>query len=172
MKRSFAGVVCALLFFFGASAPVRAQEASLAERVATLEAREAIRELILAYGHALDRRDFVTFAGLFEEERGTWNGGFGSATGRDAIFSMMDDMLGHAETPVEPTSHHVFTNISISVDGAEARATTRWIFVTPSESGEPRWVYLGHYDDRFVRQEGRWYFLERTAFTDIPVQDD
>jgi hypothetical protein len=31
-------------------------------------------------------------------------------------------------------------------------------------------MYLGHYDDRFVREDGRWYFLLRRASTDIPVQ--
>jgi uncharacterized protein (TIGR02246 family) len=140
---------------------------SIEDRVAALEAREAIRELIHAYGHALDHRDFVAFAALFEPEQGTWVGGFGSATGRDAIFALMDERIGHAEEPVEPTSHHVFTNIQLDVDGAEASATTKWIFVVPSPEGAPQWRFLGHYEDRFVRRDGRWYFLRREAFSDI-----
>lgn len=145
-------------------------QSRLDDRIEALEAREAIRELIHAYGRALDSRDFIAFADLFAPERGTWDGGFGSATGREAIFALMDDSIGHAEEPVVPRSHHVFTNIQISVDGDEASATTKWIFVVPSESGEPRWLYLGHYDDRFVRENGQWYFLLRQASTDIPVQ--
>ena len=78
--------------------------------------------------------------------------------------------IGHAEEPVVPTSHHVFTNIQIEVEGDSAAATTKWIFVVPSDAGSPRWMYLGHYEDRFVRENGRWYFLRREAFTDIPVQ--
>ena len=147
-----------------------AQSGELEDRIEALEAREAIRELIHAYGRALDSRDFVAFAALFAPERGTWDGGFGSATGREAIFKLMDESIGHAEQPAAPRSHHVFTNIQISVDGDEATATTKWIFVVPSESGEPRWMYLGHYDDRFVREDGHWYFLLRRASTDIPVQ--
>ncbi|HEU4617975.1 MAG TPA: hypothetical protein VFV10_08030 [Gammaproteobacteria bacterium] len=28
----------------------------------------------------------------------------------------------------------------------------------------------GHYDGTFVREDGRWRFLRREAFTDIPAQ--
>ena len=151
---------------------IQAQDSSaLADRIDALEAREEIRELIFEYGRTLDRRDFVAFSNLFAEATGTWDGGMGVATGRDAIFELMDSTIGHAPEPVEPRSHHVMTNIRIEVDGDEATATTKWIFVVPSASGEPRWQFLGHYDDEFVRQDGKWYFLRRKAFTDIPVQE-
>jgi 3-phenylpropionate/cinnamic acid dioxygenase small subunit len=153
----------------GLSRPVLAQ-LSLESRLDQLEAREQIRELIYAYGYALDHRDFVAFSDLFAKETGTWVGGFGSATGRDAIFRLMDGSIGHADPPVEPTSHHVFTNMQIVVDGGRATARTKWIFVVPSESGAPRWQFLGHYDDEFVREDGQWRFLRRQAFTDIPAQ--
>ena len=119
---------------------------------------------------ALDTRNFVAFSELFEPEHGTWDGGFGNATGREAIFRLMDEQIGHADRPIVPQSHHVFTNIQISVEGDRAMATTKWIFVVPSDSNEPRWMFLGHYDDQFVRKDGRWYFLVREAFTDIPIQ--
>lgn len=143
---------------------------SLAARVAKLEAREAIEKLIFAYGRALDTRDFVAFSNLFAEEDGTWDGGMGVASGRDAIFELMDSTIGHASEPVQPRNHHVMTNISIEIDGDQASATTKWIFVVPSEAGEPRWQFLGHYDDTFVRRDGQWFFQLRKAFTDIPIQ--
>ena len=163
-----------LLLVIGASAVpgrVDAQvSATLEDRIAVLEAQEAIRELIYAYGAALDHRDFVAFSELFAEEAGTWVGGFGTATGRKAIFDMMDASIGHADEPIDPSSHHVFTNVQIEVDGSRATARTKWIFVVPSATGDPQWRFLGHYDDEFVREEGRWYFLRREAFTDIPPQ--
>jgi len=146
--------------------------AGIEARVETLEAREAIRELIYAYGHALDTRDFVAFAGLFEPISGMWVGGFGTATGRDEIFRMMDTSIGHASTPVTPTSHHVFTNIQIEVNGSTASATTKWIFVVPGSDGAPEWRFLGHYEDEFVRTDGHWLFHRREAFTDIPIQPE
>ena len=171
MQRSWRipGAGLAALMACGMFGRALAQDAAgLEARVAALEAREQIRELIYAYGRALDTRNFVAFAGLFAEEDGTWVGGFGEASGRDAIFEMMDSRIGHADPPIEPVSHHVFTNIQIDVDGAGAQATTKWIFVVPAADGSPRWMYLGHYQDRFVRRDGRWYFLRREAFTDIP----
>lgn len=143
---------------------------SLVERVARIEAREEIQNLIYAYGRALDSRDFVAFSNLFAEEDGTWDGGMGIATGRDAIFELMDSTIGHASEPVQPRSHHVMTNITIEIDGDQASSTTKWIFVVPSESGDPRWQFLGHYDDTFVHRDGQWYFLRRQASTDIPLQ--
>jgi len=162
-------LIC-LLAVFSAGTATAQNQAGLAERIAALEAREQIRELIYAYGSALDHRDFVAFSELFEEQRGTWVGGFGSATGRDAIYQMMDESIGHADPAFEPTSHHVFSNVQIEVDGDTAEATTKWTFVVSSESDNPQWMFLGHYQDQFVRQNGRWYFLRREAFTDIPTQ--
>jgi uncharacterized protein (TIGR02246 family) len=175
MAIDFRGPLLALISVLGSltlisEAVVAQSSAGLAERVDALESREQIRDLIIEYGRALDHRDFVAYAALFEEEQGTWIGGLGSATGRDAIFKLMDDSIGHAEQPIEPTSHHVFTNIQIEVDGDTAAATTKWTFVVQSEAGSPQWFYLGHYDDDFVRKDGRWYFLRREAFTDIPRQ--
>lgn len=153
------------------SGPVPAQgQSGLEQRIALLEAQEEIRGLIHAYGSALDSRNFRAFAELFAAEDGTWVGGFGTATGRDAIFAMMDSRIGHAEPPAAPSSHHVFSNIQIEVEGASASATTKWIFVVPSADGSPQWQFLGHYEDRFVRRDGRWFFLRREAFTDIPPQ--
>jgi len=147
-------------------------QSGLEQRIADLEAREAIRELIFAYGHALDHRDFIAFSSLFAREQGTWVGGFGSATGHDAIFKLMDETIGHAEEPTVPTTHHVFTNIQIDVDGNKADATTKWIFVGSSASESPEWLFLGHYEDQFVREDGHWVFLHREAFTDIPTQPE
>jgi len=168
MAASLLASLCVAAFTL--AGPARGQDVGLEDRIAALEAREAIRELILAYGDSLDRRDFVAFSGLFHPERGSWVGGFGEATGKDAIFALMDEYLGHAEEPVEPTSHHVFTNIRISVDDDRADRTTKWTFVMPSADGSPEWVYLGHYQDEFIREGERWYFLRREAFTDIPTQ--
>ena len=168
--RDWQAELIGLVAIFVASAATAQNETGLEQRIATLEAREQIREVIYAYGSALDHRDFVAFSELFEEQRGTWVGGFGSATGRDAIFKMMDESIGHAVEPFEPTSHHVFTNVQIKVDDDMAEATTKWTFVVPSESGSPQWMFLGHYEDQFVHEDGRWYFLRREAFTDIPTQ--
>lgn len=149
--------------------PNAADVAALAERVRELEDREAIRSLILAYGVAHDNRDYRAFAELFAEE-GEWVGGLGSATGPEAIFELMDSTIGHDPRPEGSGTYHVMTNEQIDLDGDRASATTKWIYVMPGDDGAPRMVFLGHYEDEFIRENGRWKFLRREAPVSIPPE--
>ena len=149
--------------------PAHGQDlASLAKRVQVLEDREAIRALILAYGEAHDHRDYRTFADLFAKE-GEWVGGLGSAKGPQAIFELMNRTIGHNPRPNGSGTFHVMTNDQIRIDGDSASSVTKWIYITPADDGPPRMVLLGHYDDRFVRENGAWKFLRREAPVDIPI---
>jgi uncharacterized protein (TIGR02246 family) len=141
---------------------------SVAARVQILEDREHIRALILAYGAAHDHRDYRTFADLFAAE-GEWVGGLGSAKGPEAIFELMDETIGHNPQPNGSGTYHVMTNDQIKIDGDTASATTKWIYLTPGDDNAPRMVFLGHYDDRFIRENGEWKFLRREAPADIPA---
>jgi len=166
---SFAAAVTIAAFTLLAQ-PVQAATdlETLAARVQTLEDREDIRALILAYGAAHDHRDYRTFADLFATE-GEWVGGLGAAKGPQAIFELMDRTIGHKPLPNGSGTVHVMTNDQIKIDGDRASATTKWIYITPGDDGAPRMVYVGHYDDRFIRQNGEWKFLRREAPADIPV---
>jgi hypothetical protein len=141
---------------------------ALAARVQALEDREAIRALILAYGEAHDGRDYRTFSELFAAE-GEWVGGLGSAKGPTAIFELMDGTIGHNPQPNGSGTYHVMTNDQIVLNGNRAAATTKWIYITPNDANEPRMVFLGHYDDQFIRENGVWKFLRREAPADIPA---
>ncbi|HUQ52311.1 MAG TPA: nuclear transport factor 2 family protein, partial [Gammaproteobacteria bacterium] len=66
-------------------------------------------------------------------------------------------------------TYHVLTNDQIKLDGDHASATTKWIYITPGTDNAPKLVYLGHYDDQFVRENGEWKFLRREAPADIPA---
>jgi len=150
----------------GQQSPRVTELEALAGRVRTLEDREDIRALILAYGTAHDHRDYRTFAALFAKE-GEWVGGLGSAKGPEAIFELMDRTIGHDPKPNGSGTYHVMTNDQIKIDGNAASATTKWIYLTPGADAAPRMVYLGHYDDKFIRENGEWRFLRREAPADI-----
>lgn len=139
----------------------------LADRVQVLEDREEIRALIMAYGAAHDARDYRTFANLFAENDGEWVGGLGSAKGSEAIFELMDRTIGHDPQPGGSGTYHIMTNDQIVIDGDRASAVTKWIYLTPTAANNPQMVFLGHYDDQFVRENGRWKFLRREAPVDI-----
>jgi uncharacterized protein (TIGR02246 family) len=140
--------------------------ASLAARVRVLEDREEIRALILAYGQAHDHRDYKMYASLFAND-GEWIGGLGSAKGPDAIFALMDKSIGHNPLPNGSGTFHVLTNDQIKIDGDRASATTKWLYVTANDDNSPKLTFLGHYDDQYIRENGRWKFLRRESISDI-----
>jgi uncharacterized protein (TIGR02246 family) len=156
----------ALATVCGASTARADDLAALAARVRTLEDREEIRALILAYGWSHDHRDYRTFVSLFAAD-GEWIGGFGTAKGPDAIFALMDKNIGHHPLPEGSGTFHVLTNDQIEIHGDRAAATTKWIYITAADDNTPKFTYLGHYDDQFVRENGHWKFARRQSISDI-----
>jgi uncharacterized protein (TIGR02246 family) len=165
-RRSTVAALAVIMTLAAVGQPPSGDLAKLAARVQVLEDREDIRALILAYGTAHDHRDYRTFASLFAKE-GEWVGGLGSAKGPDAIFELMDRTIGHDPKPNGSGTYHVMTNDQIKIDGDRASATTKWIYLTPGPDNSPRMVFLGHYDDQFIRENGEWKFLRREAPVDI-----
>ena len=151
-----------------------ADNPSAQERLQALEDKAAIREVILAYGRDLDARDWEAFSNLFAEE-GEWIGGMGKGHGRAMIKKMMEDTIGSSPggkiaATGGQSNFHVFTNISIDVHGDTATGVTKWMFVVNADN-KPQPLYLGHYNDDFVRENGAWKFLRRTTYGDIPAAE-
>lgn len=155
-----------LVSSFAARPVLAADLESLAARVQVLEDRENIRALILAYGQAHDHRDYRMYANLFASN-GEWIGGLGSAKGPEAIFALLDKAIGHNPLPEGSGTFHVMTNEQIEIDGDSASAVTKWLYITAAEDNSPKLTYLGHYDDRFIRENGEWKFLRRESVSDI-----
>ncbi len=146
-----------------------AAQSSLEARVQRLEDEEAIRNLLVEYGHDLDTLDLVAYSNLFAKE-GTWSGGIGSAKGPAGILAMLQKATAKSPPydPKKVRSFHLMTNFSIHVDGDRATAQSKWTFFgrTADNKLEPR--LSGHYDDVFIREDGKWKFLSRVAPHDIP----
>jgi hypothetical protein len=141
-------------------------------RLQRLEDREEIRQLLMDYGRCLDRRDFASFSALFAEKEGEWIGGLGKAKGVQGIRKLMEDSIGRDTSgKIGGPNYHIFANEIIDVNGNEAKALTKWIFVVQSSSRQPQPLMLGHYEDSFIREQGRWKFLKRMVSGDIPADD-
>lgn len=165
--RLFGSAAVAVVLGVLAATPTLADDlAALASRVQVLEDREEIRALILAYGQAHDHRDYRTFASLFATN-GEWIGGLGSAKGPDAIFALMDKSIGHNPLPDGSGTFHVMTNDQIKIDGDRASSVTKWLYITAADDNSPKLTFLGHYNDEFIRENGRWRFLKRQSVSDI-----
>jgi hypothetical protein len=134
-------------------------------RLRGLEDREGIRRLLTDYGRFLDQRNFAAFSQLFAEREGEWIGGMGKAKGSQAIRKLMEDSIG---TRSDNSNFHLFTNESIDLNGDRATAYTKWMFVVRGDANRPQPVYLGHYEDSLIRENGKWKFLRRIVHSDIP----
>jgi hypothetical protein len=162
--------ICLLVFLIPGKILATAPEKpmSLESRLQRLEDQAEILLLLKSYGQFLDRRDFAAFSGLFSAKEGEWIGGMGKAKGSIAIRKLMEETIGaKTDKPITP-NYHIFTNEMIAVNGSRATALSKWIFIVLGEGVKPQMMYLGHYEDSLVRENGRWKFLKRTVYTDIP----
>ena len=145
---------------------------SIEARIARLEDLEEIRRLLLDYRRHLDGKDFRAYADLFaaDGEFVAGPGGQIHATGREAIFALVDGMRGSLLTDVGGDDVHVAVNEVIELDGDRARVTSTWVYLVRAEGDVPEVSKIGHYNDVVTREDGRWKFLRREAPMDIPAQ--
>lgn len=128
-----------------------------------LEDKDAIRETMASYCHALDQCRFSDVAALFAPD-GEWTTDYGSARGRSEIETLLRSVV-----PVKgegPQRKHYITNIIITLDAGTAKAVSDYLVVRESGSGLLA-VMGGTYRDTFVKRDGRWYFLRKELVHDI-----
>src|SRR5687767_14816995 len=67
---------------------------ALAAKVRALEDVQEISNVLIAYGRALDSRDFKAYSALFARD-GSWSGGLGTVSGGpQAIYDFMTSRIG------------------------------------------------------------------------------
>ena len=140
---------------------------ALEARIARLEARDEIHALMLAYGRTLDARDFQGFAALWAAEAEYVQGKGPPAKGPAAIRAVLERAFAQNSAGVREPNFHVFFNIAIGpIEGDRATAFSRSAFVAAGAGGQLEVVIAAHYDDVFVREDGRWKFLRRAISAD------
>ncbi|MGH2366440.1 MAG: nuclear transport factor 2 family protein [Chloroflexota bacterium] len=114
---------------------------------------EGIRHTMAQFSHFLDGRQFRQWADLFTED-----GRFNELAGREAIF----DMISHAELASQPELRrkHTIENLVIDVHADEAEVASDLVMFDRIGDG-PWTIRIGRYQDRMVRQAGRWLFAQR-----------
>lgn len=150
---------------------------ALAAKVQQLEDIQEITNVLVAYGRALDSRDFRAYSNLFAKD-GSWSGGLGNVSGGpQAIYDFMTSRIGgsrqndsgggnaNAGSRGAATTYHIMSNFKIDVNGDTASASSRWTFVSASRG--PGIQLAGRYEDRLVREDGAWKFKSRQAFNDV-----
>lgn len=99
-----------------------AERAALAHRIAALEDRESIRDLIARYGPLADAGDCAGAAALWSEDGIYEVGGFGEYRGRAAIQALLEGE-SHQQL-IHGGAAHVLSPPVIELDGDRAVART------------------------------------------------
>jgi hypothetical protein len=152
------------------NAITKSNENTVNARLRRLEDGEQIRKLLNSYGSTLDQRNFGAFAGLFADDSEYVGGGaMGTLRGPKAIAAALESQMTSNPAHLNSPNFHIFFNESIDVDGDMATATSKSAYVARSDSNKPDMVFLAHYDDSFVRENGQWKFQRRVVHGDIPA---
>lgn len=120
---------------------------------------EAIRDLMSQYCHLIDDERFEEFTELFTEDAVvTAKLAKKTYTGRQEIRGFLENQ------PPEKRGLHVTVNHRVHVDGDTARAAADFFVIVTRPDGL-HVMGMGRYDDRIVRQDGKWRFAERHVLT-------
>ena len=131
---------------------------ALAARVQTLEDREAIRALLVAYASALDNRDFAGFEQLWARDSEFLGGGTNSAKGPAAIRDLLRGLLTKNGSSTPGRDFHLVMNQTIDVAGDTATGFSRGTWVSTNAENRLQVTIIANYYDQFVKEDGRWKF--------------
>lgn len=143
--------------------------------LAELSAREAIRELRVAYSTGFDTIDEEAVRQNFASDivcayPAAYGGSF---EGADAVIDLFRQTWEHCQGPLDTL--HLIANHSITLTGPDTakghcllldlitRQTATSPFATRGGHDNPLFL-IGRYDDEYVRENGRWKF-RRIALT-------
>jgi uncharacterized protein (TIGR02246 family) len=143
---------------------VPTQADDLEARVRKLEDLAAIHQLFVDYGAYLDAHDFASYASLFAEDGEILLGPLGRAKGPEQIRALMEGTMG----PGSAQSFHVISSPVVTLDGDRAHSQVMWTVIQQDGSGRPQVGMIGHHKDELVKADGRWKFLRRAGFVDVP----
>jgi uncharacterized protein (TIGR02246 family) len=130
----------------------------------TADEKDAIRELMARYCHALDACEFSEVACLFTED-GEWTTTYGRACGRAQIETLLASVV--PKPGQGPQRKHYITNTIVTLAG-EGRANARSDYLVIRESpGGLIPVMGGTYLDTFVKCDGGWRFARKELVHNI-----
>jgi SnoaL-like domain len=129
------------------------------------EIERACERLTYAYGRALDLGDMNAAADCFAE-----NGSFARPMNPGQVIQGREAIRASLLTrPKTLLTKHLTTGVMIDVesrDAARGLSYLTMIATTPADGAAPPFnssgpIYFGEMQDRFVREQGVWKFLER-----------
>lgn len=145
--------------------------AALAQSYA--EDRAIIENMSNHYMAAVDAGDIETVMNTWHQDGVLeWVGGV--ENGKDEIRDAMSNFGGAALMGTLPATaterrrtRHQIVNHVIDVEGDTATSFAYWFAMTNNTShGQVEMLYMGHYEDQLVRENGQWLFLKRSVYNE------
>ncbi len=98
---------------------------------------------------------------------------FGHERGKEEVRAAMSNFGGARYEAVpdgatsRPRTRHQIINHVIDVDGDTATTTAYWFAMTNrTPQGDVQLLYMGHYEDVLVRENGKWLFKVRKVYNE------
>lgn len=130
--------------------------------LAELIAKDQIRDLVLTYCRAIDRKDYVLLEQLYHPGAGDEHGCNPSGTARE-FFDILPGMM-----TVSEVLQHNITNHLIKVNGDYAEGEAYLVAHTLVDMDDQRYAFLmgARYLDKYERRDGVWKFSHRRVVSD------
>ena len=138
------------------------------QALATLMAKDEIRELAMLYSRGVDRKDAELLKTLYTKD-GTDNHGQHFTGNAEDYIRFLERSFPHM-----PMSGHFICNhlISVSGDEAEGEVYALAYHVLPDGKGGSVKDFMGvRYIDRYRKEAGRWMFARRVVTFDIRTME-
>ena len=140
----------------------RASAPRTAARAETVSDYEGARQLLSRYCYALDRGRLEDLGPLFHRDA-EFSVSFESGqkhTGRETIQAWYDRFFQQRPGQYRYMRHKIFEPL-LTVNGNTVTAATYFDADSVEEDGSLR-VIAGRYDDVLIKEQGQWFFKERT----------
>jgi len=137
------------------------------DALATLIAKDEIRELAMLYSRGVDRKDFDLLRTLYTEDGTDSHGPYFNGPASDYV-----EWLAAGLPNMRYSGHHICNHL-ISVDGDEGNGEVYCIafhILPDGNGGFVEDLMLVRYVDRYRKQDGRWRFAARTVAFDLNNQ--
>jgi len=134
------------------------------DAMATLVAKEEIRELVLLYSRGVDRKDIDLLRSLYTRDATDDHGAHYSG-GVDGYLAFLERSVPH----MHYSGHHVCNHL-ISVDGDQGEGEVyalAYHIVPDGKGGMVEDFQFVRYIDRYRRDNGRWRFAARVVNFDV-----
>jgi SnoaL-like domain len=136
------------------------------DALATLVAKEDIRQLAMLYSRGVDRKDTALLRTLYTEDGWDSHGRYFDGPASDYV-DFLERQLPHMHI-----GGHFICNHLVSVDGDAGEGEVyaiAWHLIPDGKGGLMHDIQAVRYVDQYARKNGKWHFAKRVVTFDMKL---